>query len=99
MRWRVMRDKRPSATRRGYGERWRRFRLWYLKLHPVCAHCGRAANEVDHIQPLRDGGEKYDLENLQPLCKSCHSRKTQAEMHGKPPRLGCDVNGFPVLPG
>jgi 5-methylcytosine-specific restriction endonuclease McrA len=61
----------------------------------VCKTCDRAANEVDHVTPLRDGGAKYDLENLQALCKSCHSRKTAAEMNGRAPRLGCDVRGVP----
>ena len=92
----AMTDPRPSAARRGYGESWRRFRRYFLTQYPQCAHCDRAANEVDHIQTLRDGGAKYDLENLQALCKSCHSRKTQAEMNGRSPRLGCDVNGVPV---
>lgn len=31
---------------------------------------------VDHIRPLNAGGERFDLENLQPLCRLCHSRKT-----------------------
>lgn len=81
-----------------YDWRWQKFRAWYLSRHPVCKGCDRAANEVDHIQPLNSGGEKYDLENLQPLCKPCHSRKTRAE-NGRPGKAGCDVNGFPVLPG
>ena len=88
--------KHVRGEREVYDYRWRKFRAWFLSRHPVCKSCDRAAKEVDHIQPLRDGGEKYDLENLQALCKSCHSRKTQAEMNGRKPRLGCDVNGVPV---
>jgi len=52
---------------------------------PLCAdpfgeHGDRvvAATEVDHIVPLRAGGTN-DAENLQALCKSCHSRKTAIE--------------------
>lgn len=30
---------------------------------------------VDHITPLSDGGKKYYMENLQTLCKICHSDK------------------------
>lgn len=30
---------------------------------------------VDHITPLSNGGKKYDMENLQTLCKICHSDK------------------------
>ena len=36
------------------------------------------ATEVDHIIPLRHGGGNK-LENLQSLCKSCHSSKTAVE--------------------
>lgn len=30
---------------------------------------------VDHIIPLSAGGKKYNTENLQTLCKICHSDK------------------------
>jgi 5-methylcytosine-specific restriction protein A len=32
---------RPSATRRGYGARWRRARAAYLARHPLCVPCRR----------------------------------------------------------
>jgi 5-methylcytosine-specific restriction endonuclease McrA len=34
------------------------------------------AEHVDHVRPLGMGGERFDPANLQPLCRSCHSRKT-----------------------
>lgn len=34
--------------------------------------------EVDHIKPLRRGGE-HNLENAQTLCRECHERKTRYE--------------------
>lgn len=42
------------------------------------------ASEVDHIVPLRQAPErKYDLANLQPLCRSCHSTKTGRDRGGR----------------
>jgi 5-methylcytosine-specific restriction protein A len=50
---------------------------------PLCRSCrgqGKivAATEVDHIVPKQDGGADA-FDNLQPLCKPCHSRKTLGE--------------------
>jgi len=55
----------------------------YLAKNPLCAECEKAgrltpATEVHHIVAIADGGSDRD-ENLQPLCKSCHSRKTAKE--------------------
>ena len=69
-------DTRPSAHRRGYGRRWERLRRLVLARDPICRICGQApATEVDHIVPKRRGGPD-SMENLQGLCKPCHSRKT-----------------------
>jgi 5-methylcytosine-specific restriction protein A len=79
--------KRESAARRGYGARWRRLRKMFLSAHPLCAdpyghHAARneivVATEVDHVVPKKQGGSDA-WENLQSLCKSCHSRKTALE--------------------
>lgn len=67
--------ERPSAAARGYGHRWRAIRARYLKLHPRCEVCGELASELDHIIPIRAGGTNH-WDNLQALCKSCHSKKT-----------------------
>jgi 5-methylcytosine-specific restriction enzyme A len=60
---------------------WRKLRAQILREEPLCRECYRRgiitiATEVDHID-----GNRYNLsrENLQPLCKSCHSRKTAKE--------------------
>ena len=48
-----------------------------------CVQCGaRGRIEVDHIKPIRDGGEPYDLRNLQCLCPNHHAQKTRAEVFG-----------------
>lgn len=53
---------------------------------PICRECQRAASqEVDHITPRADGGSD-DVENLQGLCKPCHSAKTMRELHRALPR-------------
>jgi 5-methylcytosine-specific restriction protein A len=80
------RDDRPSASKRGYGYRWGVFRAVYLRNNPVCADPFRLhripvpATVVDHIVPHRGDPELFWKEdNLQPLCASCHSRKTLME--------------------
>jgi 5-methylcytosine-specific restriction protein A len=73
-----------SAASRGYDARWQRFRKWYLSQpeNMFCRSClqeGRytRASVIDHIKPFRGDEElKYDLSNLQPLCKACHDKKT-----------------------
>lgn len=75
--------ERGNAHQRGYGARWQKLRGAYLRANPLCVDCAQhgrttAANEVDHILPKRLGGTD-EWENLQPLCKSCHSRKTARE--------------------
>lgn len=64
---------------------WRRIRANQLKQEPLCRECNKKGlltpgNEVDHIHPISRGGSMTDPDNLQTLCKSCHSRKTATEM-------------------
>jgi len=79
---------RPSAAARGYCDRahraWRQAVLtrdaW------ACRACGRVCSDhreahADHIVPISQGGERYDVANGQTLCASCHSRKTAREQH------------------
>jgi 5-methylcytosine-specific restriction enzyme A len=66
---------------------WKRVRLLVLKTEPLCRSCrgkGKisAATTVDHIIPVRKGGEMYSMSNLQPLCDSCHASKSGKEAHG-----------------
>lgn len=79
----MRRDRTPDG-KRIYDKHWSAFRKEYFKEHQnvFCVECKRrgvlvGATEIDHIIPLvKNMDLKYDLNNLQPLCKPCHSRKT-----------------------
>lgn len=83
-------DDRPSAAKRGYDRRWRRYREWFLSKYPLCSDIfgvhaaeGRVviATQVDHIKPIDEYPElQYVEANNRSLCASCHSRRT-AECH------------------
>ena len=64
--------------------RWQRLRASVLEEEPLCRTCGSngrvtLAVLVDHIVPVKDGGEMWDRANLQPLCNACHEAKSAAE--------------------
>ena len=45
-----------------------------------CRACGRAGKmEADHVIPIHKGGDPYDEENGQSLCRGCHIAKTRKE--------------------
>lgn len=73
---------RPTAAQRGYGSRWQKASKGYLDSHPLCAECERhgrttAATVVDHVIPHKgDQSLFWDSDNWQPLCGTCHNRKT-----------------------
>ncbi|MYE58133.1 MAG: HNH endonuclease [Alphaproteobacteria bacterium] len=46
----------------------------------TCQECGDWGNEVDHIEPVSDGGAMWSGDNLQVLCRSCHIDKSRAEL-------------------
>lgn len=81
---------------------WKRLRLHVLGDDPLCRMCqadGKLvpAQEVDHIIPMSEGGPAWDWDNLQPLCKSCHSRKTLNEVRPRKPYIGaCGQDGWPT---
>ena len=91
-----MRSKGPKIRRRTDGfyqaARWRKLRRYVIANEPLCRdpfgeHAEWSevvsATEVDHIVPRRIRPDlELSLENLQALCKRCHSRKTKAESQG-----------------
>ncbi len=68
---------RLSSTKRGYDGRWRKESAEYLRQHPDCVDCGKAAVQVDHIRPHKgDMILFWDKSNWAGRCGSCHSIKT-----------------------
>lgn len=71
-------DRRGTAAARGYDHRWRQVRASVLARRPLCEDCARlgrvtAATEVHHM----DGDTRHNADdNLMPLCKPCHSRRS-----------------------
>lgn len=62
-------------------ERWRRLRAYKLTNDPYCQSpgCDRPAEHVDHVRRIEDGGDPWNLTNLQSLCQPHHSQKTARE--------------------
>lgn len=63
---------------------WRKLRLEILRREPFCRACkalgvARLAEMVDHIAPIRLGGDRLSWANLQPLCNTCHAQKRADE--------------------
>ena len=63
---------------------WRFIRKHQLAEHPLCEECLKngkivKATMVDHIIPIKQGGNKLASSNLQSICWSCHSRKSVKE--------------------
>lgn len=66
--------------------KWRGIRKYVLYQEPLCRSCMAAvpkrltpATMVDHIVPVKQGGDKYELSNLAPICSKCHARKSAGE--------------------
>ena len=76
---------RGTAAQRGYGHKWRQYRIGYLRSHPLCRPCERSdrltdTTIVDHIKDHRgDMRLFWDASNHQPMCKACHDAKTAAQ--------------------
>ena len=77
--------QRDDFTKSFYSSQaWKTTRKKHLELEPYCVECYKEgkivkATIVDHIVPIKQGGDKYDQSNLQSLCWSCHSKKSIVE--------------------
>ena len=100
-RKRTLKDKQESNGRilALDGAAWRKLRAHVLAGEPLCRHCTArgltvVATDLDH----RDNDPtNNEATNLTPLCRECHSRKTNADM-GRNVSMGCDSNGLPLDP-
>lgn len=43
--------------------------------------CTGQPDQADHITPVMFGGNEYDLNNGQAVCRHCHDRKSSREGH------------------
>ena len=79
--------KRNKTTNEaGYGITWQRLRKIILLDNPLCETCKskniiKPATEVHHVIRLSAGGTN-ERDNLQCLCKPCHSRITKTGVGG-----------------
>lgn len=87
-------DKRPPASKRGYGWRWKQVSDGEYAKHPICARCGklilyRREVRIDHAEPVAvNPNRKLDRSNCQTLCIECHARKTIADYQKYPATYG-----------
>ena len=63
---------------------WRDVRAAFLRAHPLCCRCESEdelvpAKVVDHIVPIKLGGERFERSNLRGLCVPCLNAKTASE--------------------
>lgn len=82
-------DERPSAARRGYDSKWRKYRDTYLSTPRVCAcGCGETVTKengmVDHIVPVKSANDQnfWRPSNHQAMIRAHHSRKTASRDGG-----------------
>ena len=87
-------DKRKAWSRdteiakQYHTTRWRTARKYFLMENYECVKCREygkytPATVVDHIKAVNDGGDFWDQDNWQPLCKHCHNSKSARERHNR----------------
>ncbi len=78
-RWQI--SKREESHPNYRTAKWQHVRSAYLSRKPLCERCEAMglttpARIVDHIIPIKQGGDWFVFSNLQSLCISCHASKT-----------------------
>ena len=86
--------------------RWIRARDMHLRDHPLCERCEAMGFvdarhlQVHHIKNRKDFAElAYDQDNLETLCRSCHSTETRKRLPEGGPSDHCGLTaGGTLLP-
>ncbi len=69
-------EKLARSTRLRFGKiKSKLFPLVIERMGEKCVYCQRKADVLDHVLPIRWGGTN-DIENLQPVCSTCNSKKS-----------------------
>lgn len=90
------RDLRSSAYHRGYGPKWQRFSIAFLKARPYCegmqaegepelhdSKCEGKATEAHHLDGKGPSGPRgFDRSNLRPVSRPCHKAITARDQPG-----------------
>lgn len=74
-------EKKETGRAKGYDKEWEAYRWRFLHYNNTCYACGRAGEKkrgkglhIDHVIPHRGNQELFwKVDNLIPLCGSCHS--------------------------
>lgn len=81
--------RRGTAHERGYDARWRKYRLAYLREHPLCVECEsegitEPATVVDHIQAHK-GDERlfWEPSNHRAICRVHHDARVDEGDFGR----------------
>jgi 5-methylcytosine-specific restriction endonuclease McrA len=95
LQYRVHRDAACSVPWAAITWTWGNFRDHYLHQPGIgCAMCGKPHDfefQLDHKIPVAAGGNPRALDNLQPLCYSCHKIKTRLDVQNIRHGLAVDV--------
>ena len=73
-------QRRDAAEQQFYSSRrWREASIAKRQRDPFCERCQRngkitPATLVHHKVPIKDGGDPFAWDNLEAICKSCHSK-------------------------
>lgn len=84
MAWNGRSGPRTASSRVTGRAQWRRVRAVVLARDGGACQlrlpgCAGVAAQVDKVRPVAQGGDPFDLGNLQAVCAPCHRVKTQRD--------------------